>query len=264
MPIGALEKREAYQALVGDRRDHRRRSMVSSRQSKLMRQPHHRVATHPVRVLANGRLVTPVDLGILSLGAHNDLRLLVLEPRLEPGRILLERALDRSLRRAPPPPKVLTGGANGHVDAKELLDGEHDHATIPQRKLELQLGGVRADDLQTQLHPLNQRQSSSRATVPTTLPALDDGVEVVSLRASHPFQNCTDMNPTHFSDVRPRVALLAQYKCLATNVFQGFGRKLAGIDLFHARITSNAYLIPGLISKVPLFIRAFFDGWRWR
>ncbi len=29
------------------------------------------------------------------------------------------------------------------------------------------------------------------------------------------------------------------YTCLATNVFQGFGRKLAGIDLFHARIISK-------------------------
>ncbi|CAH1746310.1 protein of unknown function [Thauera humireducens] len=74
---------------------------------------------------------------------------------------------------------------------------------------------------------------------PTTLPALDDRVEIVSLGAPRPFQNGTDMNPTHFSDVRPCVALLAQYKCLATNVLQGFGREFSGIDLFHARIISK-------------------------
>lgn len=228
---GALEEREAHQALVGDRRDHRCRSMATGRQSKLRRQPRHRVAAHPVRVLANGGLVTPVDLGILSLGARNDLRILVLKPRREPGRILLECALDRSLRRETPPPKVLTDGANGHVDAKELLDGEHDRAPIPQCELELQVGGVRADDLQTQLPLLNQRQCSSRTMAPTTLPALDGGIEVVGLGAPRPFQNGTDMNPTHFSDVRPCVALLAQHKCLATNVFQGFGREFPSIDL---------------------------------
>ncbi|CAH1748061.1 protein of unknown function [Thauera humireducens] len=236
---GALEEREAHQALVGDRRDHRCRPMATGRQSKLRRQPRHRVTSHPVRVLPNGGLVTPVDLGILSLGARNDLRILVLKPCLEPGRVLLERALDRSLRREAPPPKVFTDGTNRHVDAEELLDGEHDRATIPQRELELQLGGVRADDLQTQLLLLNQRQCSSRPRAPTTLPALDDSVEVVSLGAPRPFQNGPNMNPTHFSNVRPCVALLAQYKCLATNVFQGFGRKLAGIDLFHARIISK-------------------------
>ena len=177
---------------------------------------------------------------IAGLEAPTQMHVKVVPPDAPDGvRELLERALDRSLRRETPPPKVLTDGANGHVDAKELLDGEHHCATIPQRKLKLKLGGIRADDLQAQLLLLNQRQSSSRAMAPTTLPALDDGVEVVSLGAPRPFQNGPNMNPTHFSNVRPCVALLAQYKCLATNVFQGFGRKLAGIDLFHARIISK-------------------------
>ena len=236
---GALEEREAHQALVGDRRDHRRRAMTAGRQSKLWLQPRHRIASHPVRVLANGGFVTPVNLGILSLGARDDLRVLVLEPRLEPGRILLERTLDRPLRREAPAPKVLADGADGHVDAEQLLDGNHDRTTIPQRELKLKLGGIRADDLQTQLLLLNQGRCSSRAMAPTTFPALDDGIEVVGLGAPRPFQNGTDMNPTHFSDVRPYVALLAQHKCLATDVFQGFGREFAGIDLFPARIISK-------------------------
>ena len=83
--------------------------------------------------------------------------------------------------------------------------------------------------------------------MPTTLPALDDRVEIVSLGAPSPFQNGTDMNPTHFSDVRPCVALLAQYKCLATNVLQGFGREFSGIDLFPCLNYIKAYLIAGLI-----------------
>ena len=76
--------------------------------------------------------------------------------------------------------------------------------------MQTQLGGVRADDLQAQLLLLNQRQCSSRPRAPTTLPALDDSVEVVGLGSPRPFQNGTDMNPTYFSDVRPYVALLAQ------------------------------------------------------
>ena len=105
--------------------------------------------------------------------------------------------------------------------------------------MQTQSGGVRADDLQAQLLLLNQRQCSSRAMRPTTLPALDDAMEIVGLGAPRPFQNGTNMDPTHFSDVNPCVALLARHKCLATNVFQGFGRKLAGIDLFHTRIISK-------------------------
>ncbi len=74
----------------------------------------------------------------------------------------------------------------------------------------------------------------------TTLPALDDRIDTRRLRAPRPFQYSANVHPADLSDVRPRVTPFAQHKCLAANVFQGFGRKLAGVDLFHARIISES------------------------
>ena len=71
------------------------------------------------------------------------------------------------------------------------------------------------------------------------LPTLDDGIDAICLGTPRPFQNGSDMNTTHFSDVRPRVTLLAKNKGLPTDMFEGFGRELSGVDLFHARIISK-------------------------
>jgi hypothetical protein len=120
-----------------------------------------------------------------------------------------------------------------------LLDREHDRTAIPQRELQLQLGGIRADDLQSQLLLLNQRQRSPRSMPAATLAAFDDGVETARLGTSCPFQNRSDMNTTHFSDVRPRVALPAKNKRLPADVFEGFGWELSRVDLFHARIMAK-------------------------
>ena len=235
---GALEEGETHQSLVGNRRDHRCRSMATGRQPKFGRQACHRVAPNPVRVLANGGLVTPVDLGILSLCACHDLRILVPEPRLEAGRILLERTFDRPLRREAPAPQVLAHGADGHVDTEEMLDGKHHRTAIPQCEFELELGGVRTDDLQAQLLLLNQRQRSSRSVPAAALPALDHRIDAIGLRAPRPFEDSPDMNATDFGNVSPRVTLFAKHKRLPTDVFEGFGRELSGVDFFHARIIS--------------------------
>jgi hypothetical protein len=37
------------------------------------------------------------------------------------------------------------------------------------------------------------------------------------------------MNPAHFSDVRPCVALLTKHERLAANMFEGFGRELNAV-----------------------------------
>ena len=40
------------------------------------------------------------------------------------------------------------------------------------------------------------------------------------------------MNATDFGNVSPRVTLFAKHKRLPTDVFEGFGRELSGVDFF--------------------------------
>ena len=124
---------------------------------------------------------------------------------------------------------------------------QYDRAAIPQCEFEQELAGVRADDLQAQLLLLNQRQRSSRSVPAAALPALDHRIDAIGLRAPRRFEDSPDMNATDFGNVSPRVTLFAKHKRLPTDVFEGFGRELSGVD-FSCQNYINIYLIAGLMA----------------
>jgi len=111
--------------------------------------------------------------------------------------------------------------------------------TIAQHELKLTLGEIRTDDLQTQQLLLNQRQRSPRTMASAIFPALDHRIDTVGLGAPRPFQYSPQMNPANLRDVRPRAPLPVQDKCLAANVFHGFGRELAGAVFFMPKTYIN-------------------------
>ena len=69
-------------------------------------------------VLANCRLVGPVDRATLRLGSPNDLREGLVRPRLQCGLILLRSAPGRPLRRHAPAHQVFANGTDRHVGIK--------------------------------------------------------------------------------------------------------------------------------------------------
>lgn len=116
---GVREDGETHQPLIGDGLDHRCRSVATDLQPEYGRQACNRVAPNPVRILANGGLVTPVDLDVLSLCVRQNLWRFIPEPRFEAGRILLDRTFDRSLRRETPAPRVLAHGVDGQCRCRK-------------------------------------------------------------------------------------------------------------------------------------------------
>ena len=106
-----------HQTLIGHGRYHRD-DVPAHRVKQLWRLPARRVASNPSRVLADGRLVGPVDRATLHLGSPNDLRVGLVRPRLQCGLVLLPSAPGRPLQRHAPAHQVFTNGTDRHVGIK--------------------------------------------------------------------------------------------------------------------------------------------------
>jgi len=98
---GRLIEHESYSALVGDRRDHVERYTLG-------RQRLHRclslwcITPTVLGIVFDTRLVTPENLGVLCFGTGLNLRVFLLQPSVNAGRVLLPRFLQWLLRREAP------------------------------------------------------------------------------------------------------------------------------------------------------------------
>ena len=137
---GRLIEHESYSALVGDRRDHVERYTLGR----------HRlhwclslwcIAPTVLGIVFDTRLVTPENLGILCFGTGLNLRVFLLQPSVNAGRVLLPRFLQWLLRREAPALEVIAHRAHRDIDAPELLDQLSNRAPCPKRKAKLVLVG---------------------------------------------------------------------------------------------------------------------------
>ena len=94
---GTIMQTQPHQTLIGHGRYHRD-AVPARRVQQLRRLPAQRAASNPSRVLADGRLVGPVDRAPLRLGSPNDLRVGLVRPRLQCGLVLLPSAPGRPLQ----------------------------------------------------------------------------------------------------------------------------------------------------------------------
>src|SRR5690606_20578412 len=96
------------------------------------------VASSAHIIRAQAGLITPVNFGVLGLGAQGNLRVLLVQPLAHFGRALLVGFLDRLLRRETPALEVIANRADRQRDPVSVAHQLCDRLPIPQRKAQLQ------------------------------------------------------------------------------------------------------------------------------
>lgn len=131
---------ESHSALVGDRRDHVERYTLGRQRLQWCLSLWF-IAPTVLGIVFDTRLVTPENLGILLFGTGLNLRVFLLQPSVNAGRVLLLRFLQWLLRREGPALEVIAHRADWDINAPELLDQLSNSAPCPKRKAKLVLVG---------------------------------------------------------------------------------------------------------------------------
>ena len=222
-----VEHHEADQPLVGYGRE--KADRLPSRHDL----EHRRVAARgeaPSAQIARAetRLVAPVDLGALALGARGDRGIVVIKPALNLGRPLFVRPLQGFLRRETPAPEIVTDRAHGHPNPVALVNERADRRARPEgeRHPPLIRRLVRHEALDRAL--LRGRQRALRADAPPA-PPRDQRVEPAGFV---PLPPAVDGRPMHIeqrADLGKRMVLLAQPNRGAPLLLLGGGGQAASI-----------------------------------
>lgn len=183
----------------------------------------------------NCRLVAPVSLGALGVGAGGNGGVVVVQSLFAGFWIVLVGPFHRPLRREPPAIEILSDGTSRHIGAKVLPNQSANGLHRPQRETQLQPIQAPIDDLTLKLLLLRRGQPSS-------------GADRAPSRAFHPhFRPAARSARIRAEIVTPRNASLFRNDCVCAAAYghanrsppkslRGFRRECSHVDSVHAPI----------------------------
>lgn len=232
---GTIMQTKPHQTLIGHGR-YQRDAVPTRRVQQLRRLPARRVASNPSRVLADGRLVGPVDRATLRLGSPNDLRIGLVRPRLQCGLVLLPSAPGRPLRRHAPAHQVFTNGTDRHVGIKIGTDEFLNRTPSPQRIRQAMGRRPILNDLVSQQRFVVTGQGAVctlHASSPKGNHILFTELVTAQAVTPRPDHHGTKTHPHDRSNFCPSSSIQPQAVCLGTEQLQAFFAEAAGVRLLH-------------------------------